>query len=78
MARLASEACERRLSWRERWRMRWHYIICDWCRRYAWQLQELHQLAPRLLTQAPQLHRRTMPEATRVRLKQKLIAENHE
>lgn len=72
IARLASEGCERRLNWRERWRMRVHYLICDWCRRYVGQVRLLHRVAPRLASKAPQLHRRAMPTEVKQRLKQRL------
>lgn len=78
MARLASESCERKLTWWERWRMRWHYVVCDWCRRYTQQLNELHRLAPLVVSKAPQLHRRAMPEETRERLKRTLLAGGRE
>lgn len=72
ITRLASESCERKLSWRERWRMRLHFLICDWCRRYAAQVRLLHRLAPRLTSRAPQLQRRPMPPDAKERLKQRL------
>lgn len=72
IARLASEACDRKLTWAERWRVRTHYLICDWCRRYSAQLRLLHRLTPQLADKAPQLHRRQMPADARQRLKQKL------
>lgn len=72
IARLASEACERRLTWRERWKMRAHYLICDWCRRYTAQIRLLHQMAPMLPDKAPQFRQRTMPAETRQRLKDRL------
>ena len=72
ISRLASESCDRPLGCRERWRMRLHYVICDWCRRYAGQVRLIHRLAPRLPTEAPQLHRRPMPPEVKERLKQRL------
>lgn len=72
IARLASASCERPLTWRERWRMRVHYLICDWCRRYVAQVRLLHQLAPKLSEKAPQLQRRAMPPEVRDRLKARL------
>lgn len=72
ISRLASESCDRPLGWRERWRMRWHFIICDWCRRYARQVRHLHEAAPRLATEAPQLQRRRLPVEAKERMKRRL------
>ena len=41
---LMSESLERRLSIAERFRMRIHMIVCDWCRRYLEQIGLLHQV----------------------------------
>jgi hypothetical protein len=43
VARLASEALERRLTLRERLAMRIHFMICYLCRRYADQAALLHE-----------------------------------
>lgn len=72
VVRLASASCDRPLTWRERWRMRVHFLICDWCRRYNRQIHVLHDWAPKLSERAPQLHRRRMPDDVRARLKQRL------
>jgi len=48
MSRLASQSLDRRLSPGLRIRMRLHYLICGWCKRYSKQLQFLRQAAPRL------------------------------
>jgi hypothetical protein len=75
IARLASEACDRKLTWRERWRVRMHYLICDWCRRYTEQLRLLHRLTPQLAEKAPQFRQRPMPAEARQRLKRRLQAD---
>ncbi|MEO6739757.1 MAG: hypothetical protein ABIP20_05855, partial [Chthoniobacteraceae bacterium] len=38
MSRLSSQALDARLPWTTRFRMRIHYLICAWCRRYRAQL----------------------------------------
>lgn len=48
MSRLASRSLDEPHPWGLRLRMRLHHLICEWCRRYATQLQTLHRLAPRL------------------------------
>ena len=48
MSKLASQALDQKLPWNLRLKMRLHYIICCWCKRYRTQLQLLHQAAPRL------------------------------
>ncbi|HMO66523.1 MAG TPA: hypothetical protein PKE47_15095 [Verrucomicrobiota bacterium] len=72
ITRLASAACDRRLTWRERGRLRLHFHLCDWCRRYAEQVRWLHQLAPGLAEKAPQFQARSAPPGLRERLKTRL------
>lgn len=74
IAHLASQACDRPLTRRERWRMRLHFLICDWCRRYAGQVKEVHRLAPLLSERAPQFRERSLPPEVKDRLKQRLRA----
>ena len=45
MSRLASRSFERPLSLRTRLKMRLHYLICAWCKRYFKQLTFLHEAA---------------------------------
>jgi hypothetical protein len=42
IARLGSESIERELTWRERFQMRLHLLICVWCQRYVRQIRLLH------------------------------------
>ena len=46
MSRLASRSLERPLSLRLQFKMRLHYLICVWCKRYFKQLKFLHEAAP--------------------------------
>jgi hypothetical protein len=48
MSRLASRSLERPPSVRTRLKMRLHYLICAWCRRYFEQIHFLHDSAPQL------------------------------
>jgi len=52
MSRLASQSFEQPLSIRTRFKMRLHYLICVWCKRYLKHLKFLHVAAPRLDEQA--------------------------
>ncbi|MFN0066459.1 MAG: hypothetical protein ACKVYV_02385 [Limisphaerales bacterium] len=72
VARLASEALDRRLTWRERGCLRFHGLICRWCRRYARQLAWLHAAAPRLGEEEALFQQREMPAEFRDRLRQRL------
>jgi hypothetical protein len=45
LARVMSESLERRLSARERMRLRLHFLICDYCRRYLGQLRTMRDTA---------------------------------
>src|SRR5713226_3581574 len=46
MSRLASRSFEQPLALRTRLKMRLHYVICAWCKRYFMQLRFLHEAAP--------------------------------
>lgn len=51
MSRLASQALEQPISIKMRLKMRLHFMICAWCRRYFEQINFLHEHAPRLSIQ---------------------------
>jgi hypothetical protein len=44
-SRLVSESLDRRLSWRERWSMHLHLLICDMCTRFKTQMEFLQRAA---------------------------------
>jgi hypothetical protein len=44
VATLASKALVSRLSWRERWGMRIHLLLCKLCPHYIAQLRFLHKV----------------------------------
>jgi len=48
MARLSSRSLEQPPGFKLRMKMRLHWLICAWCKRYASQLHFLHTVAPRL------------------------------
>ena len=53
MSRLSSQVLDTRLPLRTRFRMRVHYLICAWCRRYRAQLALLRRAVSRLGGDAP-------------------------
>ena len=53
MSRLSSQAMDTRLPWATRFRMRVHYLICGWCRRYRAQFALLRRAVSRLGNDAP-------------------------
>jgi len=64
MSRLASRAQEQPLGWRIRLKMRLHFLICVWCKRYCQHLNWLHKTLPRLDEHAAELPVRGLsPEA---------------
>ena len=74
VARLASESMERDLSFGERAKVRFHYLLCVWCQRYAQQLKFLreamhHHPAPLESPSSPLL-----PDEAHARLKRALGA----
>lgn len=42
-ARLISRSMDQPLTWREKLALRFHWMMCDWCRRYRAQLLWLDQ-----------------------------------
>lgn len=46
-ALLVSQSYDRRLSWRERWGMRLHLMVCNACTRFERQMQFLRQATRR-------------------------------
>ena len=77
MSRLASRSLDQPLSLRLRLKMRLHYLICAWCKRYFKQLKFLHEAAPRFEEHAGALPGRGLSAEAKQRLVQRLkVAEN--
>jgi hypothetical protein len=72
MSKLASQSLDRQLSWNLRLKMRLHYLICCWCKRYRKQLQFLRQAAPRLDQQFAAFSSRGLSLDARQRILQKI------
>ena len=68
MSRLASQSLDRDLPLSLRFKMRLHYVICSWCKRYSEQLRFLRQAAPRLEEQFGVLPPRALPADARQRI----------
>jgi len=47
MSRLASQSLDGHLPWNTRARMRLHFLVCVWCKRYFQQLRVLHAACER-------------------------------
>ena len=71
MSRLSSQALDTRLPFFTRFRMRVHWLICKWCRRYRAQISLLRRAISRLGTDAPDTGPSLPPEA-RERIRKKL------
>ena len=74
MSRLTSRALEQPLTIKTRLKIRLHFVICAWCRRYFEQINFLHTAAPRLGLQLGDLPGRGMPLEAKQRIKLKLKA----
>jgi hypothetical protein len=72
MSRLASKGIDQPLSLRIRLRMRLHYLICVWCKRYFKQLRFLHEAAPRFDEHAGTLPTHSLSVEARRRIVQRL------
>ena len=76
MSRLSSQAMDTRLPWATRFRMRVHYLICAWCRRYRAQLALLRRAVSCLGNDAPASSPALPPEA-RERIRKNLCDHGH-
>ena len=68
MSRLTSRALEQPLTLKMRMKMRLHFVICAWCRRYFEQINFLHNTAPRLGLQLGELTGRGLSAEARQRI----------
>ena len=78
MSRLASQSWDRPLPWSTRFRMRLHYLICVWCKRYFKQLQFLHDAAGHFEEHADTSPSRGLSPEARQRLLKHLQVAEHE
>ena len=72
MSRLASRSLEQPLSMRTWLKMRLHYLICAWCKRYFMQLRFLHEAAPHFDEHAGTLPVRSLSVEAKRRIMQRL------
>ena len=72
MSRLTSRALEQPLTLRMRMKMRLHFVICAWCRRYFEQINFLHTTAPKLELQLGDLPGRGMSAEAKQRIMQRI------
>lgn len=76
MSRLSSHSLDKPLSLQVRLRMRLHFLVCSWCRRYQNQLRFLHRAAPLLHDRNVNSPQPTLSPAARQRIVQRLRDEN--
>jgi hypothetical protein len=72
MSSLASQALDRELPLGLRLKMRLHYLVCCWCKRYSKHLHFLSQAAPRLNEWFGELPSRGLSAAARQRIFQQM------
>lgn len=72
MSRLTSRALEQPLTLKMRMKMRLHFVICAWCRRYFEQINFLHTTAPKLELQMSTLPARGMSAEAKQRILQRI------
>jgi hypothetical protein len=72
MSRFTSRALEEPLTLKTRLKMRLHFTICAWCRRYFKQINFLHQAAPHLATEMDDLPGRGLSAEAKQRLTQRI------
>jgi len=75
MSRLTSRALEQPLTLKMRLKMRLHFVICAWCRRYFEQINFLHQYAPKLEMQLNPLPAHGMSGEAKQRILQRINLE---
>jgi len=69
MSWLTSRALEQPLTFKMRLKMRLHFVICAWCRRYFEQINFLHTHAPRMGMQLGELPGRGLSLDAKSRIK---------
>lgn len=74
MSRLTSRALEQPLTIKMRLKMRLHFVICAWCRRYFEQINFLHNTAPKLGMLMEELPGRGMSVEAKRRIKERIRA----
>jgi hypothetical protein len=74
MSRLASQSLDGPLPLRMWFKMKLHYVICVWCKRYLKHLQFFHLAVPRFDDHAGLLENRTLSAAAKQRIVQRLQA----
>jgi len=74
MSRLTSRSFEKPLTVITRLKMRLHFVICAWCRRYFEQINFLHHSAPRLGLKLGELPGRGMSAEAKQRITQRIKA----
>jgi hypothetical protein len=67
---LVSKAHDTRLTLRERWRLQFHFVLCNACRRFNIQLHALHAAVHDTFAggEEPFLAQTVLPEAARERI----------
>jgi len=76
MSRLTSRALEQPLTLKMRLKMRLHFVICAWCRRYFEQINFLHSTAPKLGLELGTRSAHTMSAEAKQRIRQRIRFEN--
>lgn len=72
-SRLVSQSLDRRLSWRERWSVRLHLLICDMCTRFKKQVEFLHRVVQEYVRRgAPMAEHIPLPPEARDRIRRAL------
>lgn len=74
MTRLTSRALEQPLTFKLRVKMRLHFVMCAWCRRYFAQINFLHAQAARRVSEFDLLPGRGLSPEAKHRLVQRLRA----
>lgn len=72
IAQLASAGLDRRLTVVERIRIRMHFLICRWCRRYTRQLRFMRSAARRMADEGANPSAHALPPEVRARFKERL------
>ena len=72
MSRLASVSLDQPVSVKLRLTMRFHYLICVWCKRYSKHLKFLHRAAAQLADQLDSVTGPNLSDEAKRRMKKRL------
>lgn len=71
-SQLLSQSLDRELSWRERWSLRIHLMMCEFCRRFGQQIRLVRDMVRRQVGEMEQNGNIRLPDEARERIAKRI------